>query len=57
MSLFNVQDKTCLWLYYYKMETYIGTATTLDPKKFDEGWVDIGIVITLQDAIKYLENI
>jgi len=36
-------------------KTYIGSATTLNKNKFDEGWVDSGKTITLLQAINLLK--
>ena len=38
------------------METPIGTATTLDRRRFDEGWVDSGKVVTFEESVKSLDK-
>lgn len=41
---------------YNSMKFWIGTQTTMDKRKFDEGWVDSGEVISIKDALDSLKN-
>ena len=41
---------------YNSMKFWIGTQTTFDKRRFDEGWVDSGEVIKLSDALALLHS-